>query len=142
MQIWTSEVIKRLSEIKIWLTIITYYYFCNHRWRVLKCHSIFIISFGYLIYIFVLCWTVNYWTDYLHIWTYCSCSWFSCVANNGIFIESFASLPLMKFSATKEMGFCKVTRLSYAWWSLMIELYLQSFWIFHFFSFNKTLAQY
>ena len=50
MQLWTSEVIKPLSEIKIWLTIITYYYFCNHRWSVLKCCSIFINSFGYLLY--------------------------------------------------------------------------------------------
>ena len=49
MQLWTSEVIKPLSEIKIWLTIIIYYYFCNHRWSLLKCCSIFIISFGYLV---------------------------------------------------------------------------------------------
>ena len=42
--------IKPLSEIKIWLTIIIiYYYFCNHRWSVLKCRFIFIISLGYLI---------------------------------------------------------------------------------------------
>ena len=41
--------IKPLSEIKIRLTIIIYYYFCNHRWSVLKCCSIFIISFGYLL---------------------------------------------------------------------------------------------
>ena len=47
--LWTSEVIKPLSKIKIWLTIIIiYYYFCNQCWSPLKCRSIFIISFGYL----------------------------------------------------------------------------------------------
>ena len=50
MQLWTSEAIKPLSEIKIWLTIIIFYYFSNQRWSVLKCRSIFIISFGYLMY--------------------------------------------------------------------------------------------
>ena len=44
----TSEAIKPLSEIKIWLTIIIFYYFSNQCWSVLKCCSIFIISFGYL----------------------------------------------------------------------------------------------
>ena len=33
------------------MTIIIYYYFCNHRWSVQKCRAIFIISFGYLNYI-------------------------------------------------------------------------------------------
>ena len=47
-QFWTSEAIKLLSEIKIWLTIIILYYFCNQRLSPLKCCSIFIISFGYL----------------------------------------------------------------------------------------------
>ena len=42
--------IKPLSEIKIWLTIIIFYYFSNQLWNVLKCRSIFIISFGYLLY--------------------------------------------------------------------------------------------
>ena len=50
MQLWTCEVIKPLSEIKIWLNIIIFYYFCNQCWSALKCHSIFIISFGYLVY--------------------------------------------------------------------------------------------
>ena len=56
MQLWTSEVIKPLIEIKIWqiIIIIIFYYFCNQCWSALKCRSIFIISFGYLTYIPIL----------------------------------------------------------------------------------------
>ena len=50
--------IKPLSEIKIWLTIIIFYYFCNKRWSTLKCRSIFIISFGYL-----LCTSISHWNQ-------------------------------------------------------------------------------
>ena len=54
MQPWTSEeAIKPLSEIKIWLTIIIFYFFCNQHWSLLKCCSTFIISFEYLIYVVV-----------------------------------------------------------------------------------------
>ena len=58
MQLWTSEGIKPLSEIKIWLTIIIFYYFCNQHWSPLKCHFIFIISFGYLTVMYCL-WNGN-----------------------------------------------------------------------------------